>query len=344
MLIIVFSLKLSSCTSWIFVCLSFQNLFVTLLCLFEKSHVSWFVNFWLIVQYQKFQPHMWGSGLTTCYACHITIWAQFWQVISCVWIFLAGCSRNQKTVNFYLIVYYKKFEPHKLWLYVIGDLDTVSEGWDWWDGAEPCVHGAQWIMACKFATYLLLLGRVPPTVSCDAPIWLPSGLPSRACVYKSGASQVRTLNLCPPFSFSFCSVIMFNMKGAWTWCSIDRRSQRGSKNWEQKHVAYINQWNNRHGFIVHGGAIHRERSYREDYLQWLKRNSRLKLKVAMDPRHIEDLPSESEDSDAYDDLTRGGTQPQRGPIEDYLVRKMCTLTIYLHASSNHFTMFSHLNL
>ncbi|CAL4995433.1 unnamed protein product [Urochloa decumbens] len=104
--------------------------------------------------------------------------------------------------------------------------------------------------------------------------------------------------------------------------NIDRRSQRGAKNWEQKHVAYINQWNNRHGFIVHGGAIHRERSYREDYLQWLKRNSRLKLKVAMDPRHIEDLPSESEDSDAYDDLTRGGTQPQRGPIEDYLGQQL----------------------
>ncbi|CAL5076161.1 unnamed protein product [Urochloa decumbens] len=42
----------------------------------------------------------------------------------------------------------------------------------------------------------------------------------------------------------------------------------------------------------------------------------------MDPRHIEDLPSEFEDSDAYDDLTRGGTQPQRGPIEDYLGQQL----------------------
>ncbi|CAO2041300.1 unnamed protein product [Urochloa humidicola] len=108
--------------------------------------------------------------------------------------------------------------------------------------------------------------------------------------------------------------------------NTDRRSQRGAKNWEEKHLSHINEWNNRQGFVVHGGAIHRKRPYRDGYLQWLKQNSRLKLKVALDPSNIEDLPSESEGTDEYDDLTRKGTQPQRGPVEDLVGQQLCRLS------------------
>ncbi|CAO2147830.1 unnamed protein product [Urochloa humidicola] len=43
----------------------------------------------------------------------------------------------------------------------------------------------------------------------------------------------------------------------------------------------------------------------------------------MDAQHIEDLPSDPDDVfDEYDDLTRQGTQPQRGPMEDYIGQQL----------------------
>ncbi|CAO2164020.1 unnamed protein product [Urochloa humidicola] len=99
----------------------------------------------------------------------------------------------------------------------------------------------------------------------------------------------------------------------------DRRSQRGAKNWEEKHLTHIHNWNNRQNSLVQGGALHRDRPYREEYLEWLKQNSRLKLRVAMNVAHIEDLPSEDEGIvDDYDLATREGTRPERGPIQDYI--------------------------
>ncbi|CAO2161607.1 unnamed protein product [Urochloa humidicola] len=104
---------------------------------------------------------------------------------------------------------------------------------------------------------------------------------------------------------------------------MDRRSQRGAKNWEEKHLAHIHNWNNRRKFITEGGAVFRERQYRDVYLQWLKQNTRLKLRVAMSMGHIEDLPSDPEDNvDPYDEATRTGTQPERGPIEDYVGQQL----------------------
>ncbi|CAL5068363.1 unnamed protein product [Urochloa decumbens] len=99
---------------------------------------------------------------------------------------------------------------------------------------------------------------------------------------------------------------------------IDRRKQRGAKDWALKHQGHVNAWNARAGNLVYGGAMHRDGPY-QAYLDWLKANTRLKLKVAMDAQHIEDLPSNPEDVfDEYDDLTRKGTQPQWGPLEDYI--------------------------
>ncbi|CAL4969710.1 unnamed protein product [Urochloa decumbens] len=99
---------------------------------------------------------------------------------------------------------------------------------------------------------------------------------------------------------------------------IDRRKQRGAKDWALKHQGHVNAWNARAGNLVYGGAMHRDGPY-QAYLDWLKANTRLKLKVAMDAQHIEDLPSDPEDVfDEYNDLTRTGTQPQRGPLEDYI--------------------------
>ncbi|CAL4907424.1 unnamed protein product [Urochloa decumbens] len=99
---------------------------------------------------------------------------------------------------------------------------------------------------------------------------------------------------------------------------IDRRKQRGAKDWGLKHQGHVNAWNARAGNLVYGGTMHRDGLY-QAYLDWLKANTRLKLKVAMDAQHIEDLASDPDDVfDEYDDLTRRGTQPQRGPLEDYI--------------------------
>lgn len=102
-------------------------------------------------------------------------------------------------------------------------------------------------------------------------------------------------------------------------CRIDRRRQRGAKNWELKHQGFVTAWDGRAGHIVHGGALHRDGDYAH-YLDWLKTNTRLKLKVAIDGYQIEELPSDPEDVfDQYDELTRQGTQPERGPLQDYIV-------------------------
>ena len=83
-------------------------------------------------------------------------------------------------------------------------------------------------------------------------------------------------------------------------CRIDRRKQRGMKNWEEKHVAHVNAWNLRANNIVFGGPVHRDSQFKT-YLEWLKQQTTLKLKVAMDATNIEDLPSDPEDVfDEYD--------------------------------------------
>jgi hypothetical protein len=55
-------------------------------------------------------------------------------------------------------------------------------------------------------------------------------------------------------------------------------------------------------------------------LDWIKQNTHLKLRVAMDEEYIEDLPSYPEDVlPEYDEITRSGRQPERGPFKDYIV-------------------------
>ncbi|CAL5052499.1 unnamed protein product [Urochloa decumbens] len=102
----------------------------------------------------------------------------------------------------------------------------------------------------------------------------------------------------------------------------DRRKQRGAKDWELKHQGHVNAWNARAGTCTYGGAIHRDGPFLL-YLDWLKENARLKLKIALDSQYIEDLPSDPKDIFyEYDDLTRRGTQPQRGPLEDYIGQQL----------------------
>ncbi|CAO2146283.1 unnamed protein product [Urochloa humidicola] len=101
---------------------------------------------------------------------------------------------------------------------------------------------------------------------------------------------------------------------------MDHRKQRRAKDSELKHQGHVNSWNGRVG--IHVGALHRDGPYNL-YLDWLKQKARIKLKIAMDSQYIKDFPSDPEDVfDEYDDLIRQGTQPQQGPLEDYIVSFM----------------------
>lgn len=98
---------------------------------------------------------------------------------------------------------------------------------------------------------------------------------------------------------------------------MNRRRQRGRKDWALKHQGHVLAWDAKQ--VVVGGPVHRDGPFKV-YLQWLKANTRLKLKLAIDAEHVEDLPSDPEDVfPEYDEFTRQGNQPERGPFQDYIV-------------------------
>lgn len=81
----------------------------------------------------------------------------------------------------------------------------------------------------------------------------------------------------------------------------------------------MDTWDKRASHLVHGGSLHREGGY-VLYLDWLQTSTHLKLKVEIDSYQIEDLPSYPQDVfDEYDEITWQGTQPERGPLQDYVV-------------------------
>ena len=76
--------------------------------------------------------------------------------------------------------------------------------------------------------------------------------------------------------------------------------------------------------IHNSGAIYHKTVYNR-YLQWLHANTRLMLRPALTTVDIEDFPSSDEEphvEDTYDAFTRVGTQPQRAPIQHYMVSTM----------------------
>jgi hypothetical protein len=86
----------------------------------------------------------------------------------------------------------------------------------------------------------------------------------------------------------------------------------------EHHIHAVNAWNARANNIVGGGPQHRDGPFNQ-YLDWLKQNTRLKLRVAMDKEYIEDLPSNLEDVfPEYDEITKSGRQLERGPFEDHI--------------------------
>jgi hypothetical protein len=59
-----------------------------------------------------------------------------------------------------------------------------------------------------------------------------------------------------------------------------------------------------------------------EYLRWYYSVTRVSIKPARNNDPIEDRPDTDEEHDIvdeYDDLTRAGVQPERAPIQNYMV-------------------------
>ena len=68
-------------------------------------------------------------------------------------------------------------------------------------------------------------------------------------------------------------------------------------------------------------AAHRHNHYKE-YLRWFYSVARVSVKPPQSNEPIEDSADTDDDDDIvdeYDDITLEGVQPERGPLQNYLV-------------------------
>ncbi|XP_062187888.1 serine/threonine-protein phosphatase 7 long form homolog [Phragmites australis] len=111
---------------------------------------------------------------------------------------------------------------------------------------------------------------------------------------------------------------------------IDRRKQRGARDWRDVHHSYLVQWSNRAQTIVHGGAAHFSGLYRE-YFRWLHDNSRLTIKPPRVAVGAEDLPDSDDEDDLIDeDSSSDALQMRLGKLCLSLrrVRRSCRRLAY----------------
>ena len=77
------------------------------------------------------------------------------------------------------------------------------------------------------------------------------------------------------------------------------------------------------------GAAHRHNHYKE-YLRWFHSIARVSVNPPRSNEPIEDRGDTDDDNDIvdeYDNITREGVQPERGPLQNYMVNHThCHLT------------------
>jgi len=75
------------------------------------------------------------------------------------------------------------------------------------------------------------------------------------------------------------------------------------------------------------GPAHRHNHYKE-YLHWFHSVTRVSIKPPRSTEPIEDHADTDDDDDIideYDDITRGGVQPERGPFLNYMVHNAISM-------------------
>jgi hypothetical protein len=100
-------------------------------------------------------------------------------------------------------------------------------------------------------------------------------------------------------------------------CRISRRKRFGGNDWLVKHQKYMQEWEVRDRVEPTNGAHCESSDYRE-YLAWLHRSTRINVHPPVSSIPIDEQGSD--DKDPYDVMTRTSMQPQRAPLENYMVR------------------------
>jgi hypothetical protein len=93
------------------------------------------------------------------------------------------------------------------------------------------------------------------------------------------------------------------------------------------HYAYIQLWQTRKRQLVDEGSPHHQHTF-DEYLWWLHRSMRTHIKPSYTEDAINEESEEDVIEDEYDIATREETQPQRAPLQRYVVRYSNATTCY----------------
>jgi hypothetical protein len=85
------------------------------------------------------------------------------------------------------------------------------------------------------------------------------------------------------------------------------------------HFEFIQQWETREKMSVTAGPPHDQHTF-DEYLRWLHRSTRTHIKPPYTDHAVGDDSEDGVITDVYDEATREETQPQRAPLQRYVVR------------------------
>ena len=99
-------------------------------------------------------------------------------------------------------------------------------------------------------------------------------------------------------------------------CRVSRRKRFRGNNWLVKHEKYVQQWEATERVFLTNGAWSMANEYHE-YLAWLHMSTRIHVHPPVSSIPIN--KAENDEEDPYDLITRVGMQPQRAPLQNYMV-------------------------
>ena len=111
-------------------------------------------------------------------------------------------------------------------------------------------------------------------------------------------------------------------------CRISRRKRFSGNDCLLKHQKYVQEWKARERVEPHNGAHCVTNDYRA-YLAWLHRSIRISVHPSLSSIPIDE--EGTDDDDPYDVMTRTSMQPERAPLENYMVS--ISFQLCLHAAS-----------
>lgn len=109
---------------------------------------------------------------------------------------------------------------------------------------------------------------------------------------------------------------------------MDRKKRYSETDWRVTHQVYMQQWETREKIPLHHGEPHDQFTF-DEYLRWLHRSTRVHIKLPYTDMGIEEDSDEEVVEDYYDAVTRHDTQPQRAPLDSYIVRNEIHHSSYL---------------